>query len=412
MIVLALTILGISLFSLSGYEAQFMGASLHKTQSFYDAVSGLERTKYILAAGHTMQDVKSNYPDGVIYASAVRGDPVVDAVCDSTGLVSFSDPSPVRLRVVAERMGERTMLEGKYVPVSDRSLYRDLIATTGRISVYRDSENYEYDNIVGCGTIRNPDYSDWFGKIIGDVTHVVGGVPTPNVADFISEWELHPSIGTPSITGGGGTRSYHFNLQSQPFRIFSGPQDPKPGDPSFGLWDASTDSITFDVEGNNGTAVWLLRDGACFDRWVTVTGAPSNNLIIVAEKGTNLERGVPGAELGLWFRSGISSAGPNLFLVSDGTVALDRLDGTSHENMIPFLAVFSGGVYLRGPKGGSDTGLDYIREFHLKHCAGNDDAILDPLYDAGLLPNTRGRDRTFALVPGTFQEITASTPTN
>ena len=50
MLVLALTILGLSLFSLSGYEAQFMRASYQRTQLFYDAVSGIDRTKTILVA--------------------------------------------------------------------------------------------------------------------------------------------------------------------------------------------------------------------------------------------------------------------------------------------------------------------------------------------------------------------------
>ena len=407
MFVLALTILGLSLFSLSGYEAQFMTASYRRTQLFYDAMSGIDRTKYVLSTSGRLEAASSNFPlpgfPSVVMAQAVQNG-------ESTGVVVWSDPSKhISIRVRAEQPGrpsENVTLEASYVPQSDQSLYRDLIATTGRIAVYHDPDLYEYDNIAGCGHSRNPDPSDWSGQIpqiIGLVDYAGAGVPVPKVQDFISEWQPS-SIGSPVVTS-GGTQSYRFDLSSRSYRIFSGPRDPKSG---FDLWDAATDSITFDVGGSDGTVVWLLPAGACFERWVTVTGAPSCNLVIVAGKSTNTTySAITGADPGLWFQGGISSTGPSLFLVSDGTVALDRWVGTSHENSIPFLAVFSGGVYLRGPLGGAG----YIRKFVMTHC-GNDDAILNPLYEAGLLPNTRGRTKTFALVPGSFMETTDSNPPN
>src|SRR6266516_3851897 len=94
MFVLALTILGISLFTLSNYESQFFDASYNQSQAFYDALSGIERTKYILAATNDPSKVGTDLPAGVIYAGVMQhGD---------SSRVLWSGTSAIRIRVIAQ----------------------------------------------------------------------------------------------------------------------------------------------------------------------------------------------------------------------------------------------------------------------------------------------------------------------
>ena len=73
MFVLALTILGISLFGLSSYEAQFFGTSSDGSQAFYSAVGGIERAKFVLARKKHYEDVALNLPLGDIVFFENRG---------------------------------------------------------------------------------------------------------------------------------------------------------------------------------------------------------------------------------------------------------------------------------------------------------------------------------------------------
>jgi Tfp pilus assembly protein PilX len=74
MFVIVLTILGLSLFSLSGFEAQFLNDSMERQQAFYSASGGIERAKWVLLRPNAkLQDVKNNLPlDGVVYAAATQ----------------------------------------------------------------------------------------------------------------------------------------------------------------------------------------------------------------------------------------------------------------------------------------------------------------------------------------------------
>jgi hypothetical protein len=67
MFVIVLTILGLSLFTLSSYEAQFMNSTLDETQAFYLANGAMDRARYLLASTHLLQSVSTNLGVGVDY---------------------------------------------------------------------------------------------------------------------------------------------------------------------------------------------------------------------------------------------------------------------------------------------------------------------------------------------------------
>ena len=129
--VLALTIIGISLFSLSSYEAQFLQRSLDGEQAFQSAVGGIERARFALCATSRL-DAVSAAPgrENVIAATAfqVRGS---DSI--STGPVEWvanQTGPPAR-----DRPGERPGAHdhGALHAAGGRpNYYRQLVTTSGR----------------------------------------------------------------------------------------------------------------------------------------------------------------------------------------------------------------------------------------------------------------------------------------
>ena len=108
MFVLALTILGLSLFTLSSYEAQSLTVSHARQQSLYDAESGIEMVKSLIMAPPNRRLASA--------AAAVGSYRVVSAVAmqhrlggawDSVGTVS-SDSTSVNANPVSNVVRQRT----------------------------------------------------------------------------------------------------------------------------------------------------------------------------------------------------------------------------------------------------------------------------------------------------------------
>src|SRR5262249_2977160 len=118
MFVLALTILGLSLFSLSSYEAQFLTRSFDSDQAFYAAQSGIEHAKFVIAKQRKLVDVSTSlFPaPEVVYARAARTDTVP---MDTTSSIdAFPPGTPISIRVMASVNGVRRMIEASYIPSS------------------------------------------------------------------------------------------------------------------------------------------------------------------------------------------------------------------------------------------------------------------------------------------------------
>ena len=70
---LALTILGLSLFALSSYEAQFFFASASREQSLQRAESGMELVKALISSTALLQDAhKAEGQYGITHAMAYQ----------------------------------------------------------------------------------------------------------------------------------------------------------------------------------------------------------------------------------------------------------------------------------------------------------------------------------------------------
>jgi hypothetical protein len=134
--VLALTIIGISLFSLSTYEAQFLQRSQDGEQAFQSAVGGIERAKFILSSTSQLENVPrfmSSHQWNVVSASAgqIHGSDTI-----RVGSVDWDEPDQgVVLRVTAQVNEEQRTVIATFAPREAPSYYRQLFTTSGRVTV-------------------------------------------------------------------------------------------------------------------------------------------------------------------------------------------------------------------------------------------------------------------------------------
>jgi hypothetical protein len=450
MFVLVLTILGLSLFSLTGYEAQFMQQSTDRAESFQAAAGGLDRARFALAKMQHLENVKDNLPmDGVVYAVARR-----EANGDTTGLIRWSDPDygNILIRVKAVKNGQTHFLEAKFNPSRAPSLYKRLfsLSATGMpdssgLRVIRndpaEAANQE-GNYLGTylyGQLKqnvdnNPDMIFPFGNPPQSTLSLAstGGVPAPEVSSFINDhWPAATEVTYPN-----GPKNFDLNALSAP--------------DSVGFFRSSWTSGNWSFEfrlreqpGNNynkfdpqvtvhGTAVWLFDKGIVSEGTFNVQGSGHSNdlLVLVANPSSdpggfgldglgNSERSLMGA--GIALLGSINSTIP-VILVSNGGVLLEHRDFGLPPNTPPIqddkksstvscLSVFAPYARIMGPD--TDMG-DPSQPQRLRFFRNTTDAIdprIDRLSDLGDLPNTAaGLKGKLRFLAGTWREVDETTP--
>ena len=136
--VLALTIIGLSLFSLSSYEAQFLQRSLDEEQAFQSAVGGMERAKFLLERMDDLGLVSQAWPPGthVVAASAAQR---VPAGLVTAGPVSWDPADSVYLSITAEIITPqadtvRRTVSGRFIPRTNRSYYSQIATSSDEIA--------------------------------------------------------------------------------------------------------------------------------------------------------------------------------------------------------------------------------------------------------------------------------------
>jgi hypothetical protein len=417
--VLALTIIGLSLFSLSSFEAQFLGTSTRGTQAFYAATGGIERAMNVLDDTDSLQAVTLDLPlENVIYARARYWNDL-DAEWESTGVVPWGGDPPVEIRVVAEIGGVRRVVEARYRAEKSSNIYNNLFTTRTKLIVETTS------------VAPPPPYNDAHMRtfIAG---RVVQGIDDPSgvalarsaIPLFPSEYEYDPALPTPDagpfIASHSGASEPVFSTPSDytfgvllGHAFFAGGTSVASGSTETGFsFRCDVNEVRLLV--GQGRAIWLLDGGGYFGGHVQVIGTPGlSTLVVVATPGTNPRIPTsfpPLPEAGLWFEGGISSNIPVIF-VSSGTVAIEHYVVDKNTDL-PFVSIFAGGVLLKGPHPGYHLSLVHPPTLLQGPPLGTDLEILQPLLENNLLPNSPvgGGRATFTLEPGTWREVTESNP--
>lgn len=414
MFILVLTILGLSLFSLSGFEAQFMQNSLDTADAFYAAVGGLERAKFALIHGNTLESVTANLPiEGVQYAVARQGPDAADTM----GTVAWNGPE-VWIRVLATKNGERKLLEARYHPSRTTDLYGRLMTLYGALPqgagafdtclyVQEHSYNPPFEDrsqqtILDGEVWQNNTDTGWALPLSPEPAFVFGGVPLPELDSYFA---AHFAT---AIEADGNGQSHHYT----PTGIG------KPNDVGFykstwtgGDWGLKIDSGPPPVRITvSGIVIWMFDHGFFSQRPVTVEGTVNDMLVMVAKPSTDPNQ----------HNSGISTSSsldsPNgvpVVLVTSGRVDLEMYEDPDLSATIDFLSIFARNVLIMGPR--ADPNGNQPQALTLKHplpgVSHPANATLEKLYDLGLLPNVApGAGRKLTMEPGTWREVTESNP--
>jgi hypothetical protein len=355
MFVLALVILGLSLFSLSSYEGQFVERDKSTDAAFYSASSGIEHAKFVLARRESLGLVSARLfpsPD-VVYARAQRLDNG-----DTVGSIrDMPDGTPIEIRVMARVRNERRMIHARFIPVQTDNVYKRLITAVDGLHV---ASTLAADTTkLACGTLSvlgdilltTPDAS-WnacAAVIPGSVRY--DDAPVPDLATYWTRfWDLAVEVqsdpsGRLAFQGGA-------NMPGGPSDIVfvKTTQDPNndvyPGENASDFSESMVARSTpprIHMEGDGPkTYIWMLDHGLRIAQRLDTDGPtrmdPGDCLVIVARHMNK-----PGYDhIGIWF-SHTMGYNPDLpvILVSDaevryGSEVIDRTKSAVASLTLPY----------------------------------------------------------------------------
>ena len=414
MFILVLTILGLSLFSLSGFEAQFMQNSLDNADVFNAAVGGLERAKFALIHGNTLESVKANLPiEGAQYAVARQGpDPA-----DTTGTVDWNGTEDIWIRVLATQNGERKLLEARYQPSFTTDLYGRLMTLYGALPQgagafdtclyvqehsYNDpTEDRSQQTVLDGEVWQNNTYTDWALPVAPLSTlsfPLFSGVPLPELDSYFA---AHFAT---AVEANGNGQSHHYTLTGIGRR----------NDVGFykstwtgGDWSLKIDSgspVTIEV---SGVVIWMFDHGFFSTRPVTVEGTVNDMLVMVAKPSTDEDQ----PNSGISTESSLDSPTVPVVLVTSGRVDLETFANPDLSTTIDFLSIFARNALIMGPRADPNGPPHALTLRHPSGVSHPANATLEKLYDLGLLPNVAtGSGRKLTMEPGTWREVIESNP--
>lgn len=414
--VLALTILALSLYGLSGFEAQFLEQNVAHDQAFYRAESGQELVKQLLS--QTLPD-SSYYLQNAHKAIGLEG--VVDATAwqvngantITTGLVDWS--LPVYINVKATDGGETRTVEGQFIGAPRRDPYQQLITSSNWIQ-YGEPTGY---GLGALGVQYRQNTVTLTGRVWQDSTvapntdweTVVnwqsGGpliqsrAPTPLATAFITQHSAEAAQLSYGLTTQNPlTVTLNGNWNAPTF--FTGPQSV--------VTDAIAAAFSLHVVvpttvNVTGVCVWMFQKGVRFELPVLVQGSgPNPVLIIVASRnGSYQDQFGNWSDRALWFWETLDvKQSVTVYLVTDGVTDIEDNAGLDPGCKMNNLCIFTKGLWFVGPTSQPPAGQP--QSWSMQYAPGMD-ALTQQLESMGALPASGGLPTsTFTLVPGSWRE--------
>jgi hypothetical protein len=446
MFILALTILGLSLFALSSYEAQFQTASYLSGQAFNVAQGGVEHAKFVLANMTWLQDVRTSlYPSGVIYARARRLDGVDP---DTVGKIAdLPNGTPLEIRVLANLNGERRMVESHFTIDQSEAPYKRLMSITD--SLYANPLQVEDEVTVpfpACGnTWFNGEVweggkagKDWANcadaspSSIRDSWKSPAALPTPDVNSFFTQHINDPatvSIGVDTTglnnfdviltdANSSDKKVTYFKTDGYDSRGIASLYIRKRPSPILQPW-----TMRVHV---SGWVVWMLPKGFRTEGQVEVIGSASDCLVIVAGSAKDsMESDMPDSLIttppliispSLAIRSSLKSQNVPVILVTDGWAVIEHaywpfwLSGET----VNYLTVFArAGLFAAARVQVPPLAVDYMNLNHpLNSSYDQKNQLIDRLINQGALPNAQSGGVKLTPVAGTWRELNPDNPPN
>jgi hypothetical protein len=423
MFMIALTILGLSLFALSSYEAQFFYASQSREQALQSSESGMEVVKSLLSD----PSVPSTYRYRLEAAQLAVGHfGITQALAyqarssdpnDTTSRGPVNWDSTLVIVVSGRAGGEERSVQTRFRPVPNKNPYQQLISagqglwynTKNSTSPTLQLTGAVWQHVVSAADTAWTGFVDWRKGRPLDPS--MPAMPTANA--FVDEHMAEAKANMPPQD--------EMNLTNEALPTYFVTFEHAPATaPFYTLPDGSSPpSGEGDTEWNehyqfycdnpleirvDGTAIWLIDRGVCFGGKVTVVPdpdapppSPDNpyTLVIVAKPNPN------GSDpnRGIWFQGGLAndSTETRVFLVSDGDISLTQQHSSSSNLNARAVSIVAGGtVELMGPVSGTLTRVAH---------AASMNAHADDMVASGLLPPPSGGSTSrFAVVPHSWLE--------
>jgi Tfp pilus assembly protein PilX len=408
MFVVVLTIIGLSLFSISGYEAQFLQRSLDGEQAFQSAVGGLERAKFVLCATSRLESAGQYLPlENVISATATQ---VQNGNSLTSGPVAWVPSETVTLRVTAEVNGQQRTVDGTFAPKQAQNYYRQLVTVPDSLNVLGVGD-VPATSRAGTVTLNGSvwvtsgqdtmSWEQWLAQPWPSPLWTRPAIPPPDADNFILQ---HANANAPDIDSTGGHWTYTLDGgTSAPVYVTS-------DDATNQSWSLQDKHPTGDVSIQvHGCAVWLFPRGVIFWHPPTITGTTGMDcLVIVAgRQGPDDDPLVQSDMAGIVFEGGLNASIP-VILVTSGEAILWRNNdylASDPNSVVGDLCVYAQRATFMGPTAGGGSSHMY-----LDHPVNGllNGYFVDFLLDHDALPNANSSSgHSLALVSGTWH---ASTP--
>lgn len=400
MFMLALTILGLSLFSLGTYEARFFHEAQAREQALQSSESGSAVVRaHLLAPPYRLENAQRAVGrNGIVRAIAYQWRSSNPSDTVSRGAIVWD--STMVIAVTARHGTEERTTLARFVPVPARTPYQTLFTAGG--GLWYDTRNSSVRNVELSGPVQHlvttGADSAWVNQVSWTSGRPLDPSPAATVyADAFVDRKL-PLASPPTAWDENDLDLDLINTGTTP-RFFSSPPTPEsaqddPEASQFGFYTDGTLTITV-----RGPCVWVVPDGVCFGRRVVVQPQPgqSGSLVIVAKRNGR----APGFEnRGLWFQGGLSLSDPNnvsLFLVSSSDIALGYVRNSTESRDVRALSVVAGGrIDLMGPSGGF--------RFRLTHPTSMDATATTLLSQDALPPTSGGNGRVLAYSGASWKE--------
>lgn len=408
MMVLALTIIGVSLYSLSGYDSQFFGRSRFERQALYAASGGVEMVKVLLTTPQLSYRL-SNASRAV--GRVIGRDTIVTAVAwqtnpdDSTGPIQWG--KPVHIRVGASVNGAARTVTGSFTPRQPDNPYWRLFTSAAPVQFLPGVQRTLRARGGAWHPVQSAADSAWIRALHTEsrIALTTAAPPAASISSFINDHYPPPgSADTARLTRDGpGPLSYAtvtLTMDAGPgandYKFFRSESD---------LWTVSQGLLpifSYVTDANThvrvrGTAIWILPKGAYFIGEFRVQrydeDDPANLIIVAAPNGLHPLYPLSGT----WFSKGIWTPDDdvNVFVVSSGSVLIDDLSISPDDIEARHLSVLAQNIRLSGPALGTHTlRLEYAPELK---------SVASDLYGRGLLPPIPGMTmQSFERVAGSW----------
>lgn len=420
MFVLALTILGLSLFTLSSYEAQSLTQSHARTQGSYDAESGVEMVKALIMTGPSFSLASAGAAVGSFNViSAVAKQHRSGGLWDSTGVVTGD--STVWIRVTSQNYGERKTLEARFRPNQPRDYYNRLFTVARSVTVQNfggtPSTQRPADQLILSGpgwqqVVSSADTA-WAQQLPSALRQTTWTGPHFEYTDAVTLPDLPayfasrpPTPFLPTLTKSGRDKlEFDVHDTTLPVAYYRSPPSEGPGPYTF----EDIRSVDISVE---GTVVWLIPAGVHFQQQVIISKSNKSSrravLVIVAgqslssDAAINFEGGVNVAST-----SGVSLGDQvNVILVTDARTLIEFVnEPNTYDCRLNRLSLFCRDLSLMGPEKGPPYPGKILQ---LSHDPTTMAAVIQDLYSdpSDPLPRPTGSASALTLIRGSWRSAT------